>query len=278
MSGGRPRAGGRVSYLYAVLPRPAGDRLPRPLTGLADAPVHLVGHGRLAAAVSALPADDHDEQALRAHLEDLDRLTAMARAHHRVVERLSALGPVLPFRLATVYLDDARVRAVLRASADDFAEALTRLDGRVELGVKVFALGGPPEGAPAPAPPPAPGASAAPGSGAAYLARRRAERRLREETWQRAARLAGRLDDELRPLAEAGRALRPQRAEPAGAAGVAGENVWNHAYLLRAERTEAFTALVRALAAGEDGLRVEVTGPWAPYSFAAPPEPGGVPS
>jgi Gas vesicle synthesis protein GvpL/GvpF len=42
----------------------------------------------------------------------------------------------------------------------------------------------------------------------------------------------------------------------------------NGAYLVRIGRVADFTKTVQGLAAGYPGLRVEVTGPWPPYSFA----------
>lgn len=44
-------------------------------------------------------------------------------------------------------------------------------------------------------------------------------------------------------------------------------NVLNAAYLVAREQAEGFVALVDR-ATGEEGVRVELTGPWAPYSFA----------
>ncbi|NYI06110.1 GvpL/GvpF family gas vesicle protein [Allostreptomyces psammosilenae] len=270
-----------LSYAYAVL-RPPPDGQPLgPLHGVDDAPVHLVATDRLAAAVSAVPAAEYDEPALRARLGDLDRLAAMARAHHAVVGALAARGPVLPLRLATVYRGDERVRAVLREAGDAFDAALRRVTGRVEIGLKVYTRPAPPRprvAAPAPTAD-AETADAADalrsgrgGSGRDYLNRRRREHRAREQTWERAARLAGRLDGELAGLAEDSRRLRPQSPELAEAPG---ENVLNAAYLVPAERAAEFVRTARESAAGVEDARVEVTGPWAPYSFAEAPDLAG---
>jgi hypothetical protein len=52
--------------------------------------------------------------------------------------------------------------------------------------------------------------------------------------------------------------------------------VLNAAYLVERERVGEFAGLADRLAADETGIRVEVTGPWAPYSFVDA-GPGGSP-
>jgi hypothetical protein len=42
----------------------------------------------------------------------------------------------------------------------------------------------------------------------------------------------------------------------------------NAAYLVDEQRDEDLTAAVRALAAKHPAVRLELTGPWPPYSFA----------
>jgi hypothetical protein len=56
----------------------------------------------------------------------------------------------------------------------------------------------------------------------------------------------------------------------AALSGAPGENVRNAAYLVDAGRTEEFAALAWRLDAEAPGTRIELTGPWAPYSFALP--------
>ncbi|GDY79762.1 hypothetical protein SAV31267_092470 [Streptomyces avermitilis] len=130
-----------VSYLYGVSAVPGGSYdVVAALRGIADAPVRLVPDedANLAAIVSSVPADDFDEAPLAAHLEDLDWLEAVARAHHRVVDAMAARTTVLPLRLATIYRDDDRVRAMIRAGHRAFAQRLAHLAGHMEWGVKVY--------------------------------------------------------------------------------------------------------------------------------------------
>ncbi|MFD0494694.1 MULTISPECIES: GvpL/GvpF family gas vesicle protein [Streptomyces violaceusniger group] len=274
-------------YAYAVLrPTPEAAQAVATLRGVADEQVGLVETDDLAAAVGPVPAEEFEEGALRAGLEELPRLEALARGHHGVVAGLAPLGAVLPLRLATVYRDEDRVRRVLQERRDQFLPLLERLAGHVEWGVKVYtdptdSLAGDAAGAAEPTGGETAGGEGFLSPGRAYLAARRRRRRGAEEAWQTAARTAARIAEEAGGLAVGRVAHRPQRGELAqvGGGGTAGggkpggENIANDAYLVPADRAEEFRARILAAAEGQPGVRVEVTGPWAPYSFALPPEP-----
>ena len=256
-----------MSYAYAVA-RDADGTLGDALSGLpgvADGPVHLVrGGGDVVVAVSPVPTQDFGEAALRRHLEDLDWLESVARAHHGVIEALAEHATVLPLRLATVYLDDDRVRGMIDASHDAFSERLADLAAHVEWGVKIYVEAPAAEESPA-----APPAEQDAGPGRAYLRQRRAQRSAREDTYREAQRAAERVEAAARGYAVDRVQHRPQQGELARGPG---ENVSNDAYLVPADRAESFRTEVAGAAEGLSGVRVEVTGPWAPYSFAAPPE------
>ncbi|AGP53922.1 GvpL/GvpF family gas vesicle protein [Streptomyces rapamycinicus] len=279
-------------YAYAVLrPTPEAARAVAVLRGVADEQVGLVETGDLAAAVGPVPAEEFEEGALKAGLEELPRLEALARGHHGVVAGLAPLGAVLPLRLATVYRDEDRVRQILQERRDQFLPLLERLAGHVEWGVKVYTDPTDSLASDAAVAAGATGGEEALSPGRAYLAARRRRRRGAEEAWQTAARTAVRIAEEAGGLAVGRVAHRPQRGELAQMAGgetarggksggetagggkPGGENIANDAYLVPADRAEEFRARVLAAAEGQPGVRVEVTGPWAPYSFALPPEP-----
>ncbi|MEV3988113.1 GvpL/GvpF family gas vesicle protein [Streptomyces sp. NPDC049837] len=246
----------RLRYVYAVT-RPFDGVLPEGARGIDGEPPRLLRHGDLVAVTSGVPAEEFDEAPLRARLEDLDWLAGTARAHDAVISALSTVTCPLPLRLATVCRDDSGVRRLLEEGHDRFVRALKRLDGRVEWGVKVYAEPGAAAESEEAA---APGREA---SGRDYLRRRLHARRSREGDWQRADALCRRLHAELSRYAEAGTVHRPQDARLSGAAGV---NVLNAAYLVDRARSQRFVELVDG--ASEPGVRVELTGPWAPYSFA----------
>ncbi|MGW3404019.1 GvpL/GvpF family gas vesicle protein [Streptomyces zhihengii] len=258
-----------VVYAYAVVRAADGvGAAAGALAGVAGGPVRLTAGSRDPAvllAVGDVPAADFREEALRRRLEELEWLETVARAHHAVVEALAAVTTVLPLRLATVYVDEAGARAALDEGARAFAERLSLLAGHREWGVKVYAD---PSAAP---PPPAPAADGL-SPGRSYLRQRREQRSGREEVYRDARTAAGRVEEAALRYA-AGRAR--HRVQQGTLAGAAGENVLNDAFLVADDRTEAFRADVAGAAQGLTGVRVEVTGPWAPYSFAVPAEGTG---
>ncbi|MDQ1012646.1 hypothetical protein QFZ82_007131 [Streptomyces sp. V4I23] len=262
------QAGDELSYVYAVgRDHDALARTAVRLAGVDDRPVGVVARaGGLAALVSRVPAVAYGEHGLKAQLEDLARLEAVARAHHAVVDAAFAAATVLPMRLATVYLDDERVTAMLGERHHEFDELLQRLDRHVEFGVKVYAD---PSGTAVPEPS---GESAAESPGRAYLQQRRAQRRAGRDAHRAAAAVAADAARAVRDLAPERVVHRPQQGELSAREG---ENVANEAYLVPEDRAGLFRTRLQALVRDTPGVRLEVTGPWAPYSFATPVADGG---
>ncbi|MCF3962758.1 GvpL/GvpF family gas vesicle protein, partial [Streptomyces fuscigenes] len=111
--------------------------------------------------------------------------------------------------------------------------------------------------------------AAAESPGRAYLRRRQAQRRSHRDAYRAAGDVAARLPEAVSHLARARARHRPQQGELASRVG---ENVANEAYLVARSDLDGFRAAVAALADGVAGVRVEVTGPWAPYSFTTHPD------
>ncbi|MFJ4622114.1 GvpL/GvpF family gas vesicle protein [Streptomyces sp. NPDC088812] len=250
-----------LRYVYAVC-RPFGAPLQAELTGVGGAPAKLVHHHGLVAVVSAVPERDFAEEPLRAHLEDLDWLSATARGHQQVIDALTAVTTPLPLRMATVFRDDSGVRVMIEEREEDFRRTLDRLEGRVEWGVKVYVEAGSDarEDTAAAAP-------AKPASGRDYLMQRRRRARADDDAWQRAERFAGRLHSLLSERADAARLHPPQNPALSRASG---KNVLNAAYLVPRGQSEEFVEIVDRTKGEESGMRVELTGPWAAYSFVDP--------
>jgi hypothetical protein len=278
-------------YLYAVTSE-AGDACLR-LRGVLDAPVRKISRGDLAAYVSTVPLDQFGEEPLGRLLEDLDWVGEVARAHHRVVEGVAEAGPTAPVRLVTVYSGEEQVRELLDRRHDDFLAVLSRVAGRREWGVKAYVD---PEAAShvgGAAGQDTSGGQQAAGPGTAYLQRRKANLRSREDLWRHAVACAERLHAALGEIAVAARRHRPQDPQ------LSGRKEWmvlNGAYLVEEDRAAEFAGAVAAFRdaaefagsgtadrgtdEGTDegmgidmqidmGMDVELTGPWAPYSFTA---------
>ncbi|WP_188188971.1 GvpL/GvpF family gas vesicle protein [Nonomuraea sp. SYSU D8015] len=252
------------TYLYAVAlgqDSPPSEGALGGLTGVAGGPVRVISHAGLVAYVSAVPLTEFGEEPLRRSLEDIDWLGETARAHHRVVEAVAAEAPTAPARLVTVYRGETQIRNLMEQRRDDFLEALSRIAGRQEWGVKVSAT---PSAAP---PAEEPASQRSPGT--AYLKKRQAGLRTREEAWRQAVVRAERIHDLLSSVAVASRRHRAQDPQLSGREGWM---VLNGAYLVDEGRTEEFGQVVEELRG--EGIDVELTGPWAPYSFTAPVETG----
>ena len=236
-------------YVYGVVS--AGAKAPDGVT--------LVERGPVAAAVAPVSLSDFGEDALAAHLNDRDWLEQHAREHEDVLRRVAASTNVVPFRFGAIYRDRADVESLLDARRDELVAALERVRGRIELGVKVWADRARIEAA---------ADDAAPAStGRAYL-----ERRLEQQ--DRAQRISSLLADTARTvharlLAHAieGVANRPQPRELTGREE---PMILNGAYLVPVD-DDSFGGEVGALRAehADDGITVELTGPWPPYNFVA---------
>jgi len=125
-------------YVYGIIPAPAAPRLgagsaPGELVGIGGASVGLVTGGPVAAVVSAVPAEEFDEEPLNSRLRDLDWLSPRAAAHQAVNARLMELDDaLLPLSFGSVYRDEASLRRTLESRADDFARRLEAVRGRAE--------------------------------------------------------------------------------------------------------------------------------------------------
>ncbi|WP_459546629.1 GvpL/GvpF family gas vesicle protein [Nocardia sp. X0981] len=252
----------RGTWLYAVTAATVAAPEFDEITGVAGEPVRLIVSGPLAAVAGSVPLEVFGEQPLRAHLEDLDWLAATARAHDAVVSAAVRRGPTVPMRLATVFLDDDRVRELLDERRADFDAALVLVRGRTEWGVKAYGDRAALMAAVAEA---GAGDSSARGAGAAYLARRRAQLSAQETVERDAAQRAETIHARLVRRAAAGR--RQATTDPA----LSGRTDWmvlNGTYLVDDDRAGDFAAAVDALGHEFPGIRLELTGPWPPYSFA----------
>jgi hypothetical protein len=243
-------------YLYAVGDASLGVNIPSGLTGVDVTPVRVIVDGLLRDVVSTVDPLHFGEDALQRNLEDLTWLAEAARAHHAVVEAVWQHHPVAPVRLATVYLDEDNVRALLRAKHAAFAAALDRIRGRREWGVKAFARSQPDLDADR-----ADGDSDL-GPGAAYLLRKRMAQERSARVQQDLQDAAANLHETLSAAAVASHLYPPQdprlsgRHEPM---------VLNAAYLV--EESDATTFVDAVQNWRSPHVDQEMTGPWVPYTF-----------
>ncbi len=246
-------------WLYAILGDDSADDRLAGLRGVADEPVRTVTAEDLAAAVGTVNLHEFGQDALRRNLEDLDWVAAKARAHDAVITAIARSGPVIPVRMATVYVDNRRVEQLLKSRHGDFNHALRRVAGREELGVKAYAD---PKGLAA-QDDPVDGNSR---SGTAYLLRRRRELASQEEAFRVASQEADRIHTALMRHAVDG------KRKPATDRALSGRDEWtvlNGTYLVDEDVVESIPGdRCRPRLGQRRRITLEITGPWPPYSFA----------
>ena len=250
-------------WLYAVAPGLDVGRL-RTTTGVGGASPYVVEARGLSAVVAPVDLSEFGEEPLRRNFEDPQWLEATARAHDAVIDAVSHVAPTVPIRLATVYADDDRVRAMLADRHDDLVAALNRITGRTEWGVKVYAEPSADPGEPESSIQ-ASAEGEASGPGTAYLHRRRAQLSAREAAEDTVAAHVSEIHAALDRIAVAARLYSPQH--PA-LAREPGRMMLNGTYLVDNNSSDDFAARVDSLATEHPDVNVELTGPWPAYSFA----------
>jgi Gas vesicle synthesis protein GvpL/GvpF len=246
-------------YLYGVV---AGDAA---VDGGAE--VVLVKEGPVAGVASRVSLEEFDAALLPERLGDAAWLEEKVRTHEQVLEGVLESAPVVPCRFCTVYRTEDELRRFLSERGSDLADALGRVVGRVELGVKAFvdrnrfATGGAVRNETIREL--ADHASRVEG-GRAYLELRRLEQLVTEELMKFKNEVAAHLHEQLLAAADDGVQLNLQRPEVTGRDE---EMVFNAAYLV-ADRPGFEREL--GMLAGEyrdTGVELELTGPWPPYNF-----------
>lgn len=227
------------------------------LPGLRDHPVDTVEQGELRLVISEIPLAAF-ERLSEDDLTEGSELAELARRHDEVVRAVGEQAAVLPLRFGTVVADAAAGRRLLAERAGRAHALLDHVRAHREWGVRVT------EDEPA-AERPAPEDGPRP-TGTEYLARRRSAREAEQRRREHTTAL----------LSEAFDALGRHAGDSVRRHGRQGA-LLDGAFLVERAREELFFAEVRRLAGelAEQGLRLDTTGPWPPYSFARLEEESG---
>ncbi|HET9947465.1 MAG TPA: GvpL/GvpF family gas vesicle protein [Longimicrobiales bacterium] len=231
-------------YAYCILP--GGREPPDGLAGLGGAAVRAEIVDGLTVWLSAA------ERAPEVELDAVER-------HHEVV-RAALPETMLPLRFGAWAPDLDALAEHIRRTRPELDEALRCVEGRIELGVRVREAAPAAAGRVQAAAPEGPPLPAAAGVGRRYLhalseaARARALRRRRQEA------LARRIREHL------GAAVVDERVTY-----LAPPEAISVAHLVRREDEPYYRSRLQQLAeATRADYILHVTGPWPPYSFAAP--------
>lgn len=252
-----------VIYLYGFVPESA--RLPDGgLLGVGDAVVQRVDGPGVAAVVSAVDPGEFEGEALERNCADVEWMASQGLNHEQVIGWFVDHATILPARFLTLFSSHDAVRAAMDREGDRIRSELLRFanlrewDLRVghdperllahlgEVSEEVGRLDREIE-------------EASPGK--RFLLEKRRKDMARTEGRHAARRLAGELLEFLRPHARDVVTLRPPTdTEPA---------TLNAALLVDRDTEEALLAAVEGERARLEplGLRVQLSGPWAPYRF-----------
>jgi len=250
-------------YVYAIT-RASWGTPPPDLVGIdGRSALRTLRAGDLQAIAGDVSLDEFGPAVIEQRLKDLQWVEGKVRGHDAVVKALSAGGTVIPCRFCTILPGEEEVRSALARHRDAIARTLDALDGKTEWGVKLMAD----TRAPAPATPAPDEPEGAGDAGRAYLMQKKRHTRGREDVLRAAAGAAEACHRELFALS-ADAALLPTRDR-------GNSRGWHlalyAAYLVPTTGNQAFHARVEALSQQfrPQGLRLDLTGPWPPYNFAA---------
>lgn len=252
-------------YLYGHV---SAEAVVPPIQGVGECLVEAVDCGSLRAVVSRVPSSDFSAETIEARLEDLDWVGRTGLDHERVVAALVDRTTVLPARLFTLFSTEAALRRDCEQRRRWLEGQLARLDGLREWDLKVSADYDRLAKSDRPLSDEVAALDreieqATPGK--RYLLERRRAEAAKDGARAAAGALAAGVLAEVERRAREVRQLDPPRTDEPGQLPV----VLHGAALVERE-AEAELARAVAEAAEElasSGLRVDFSGPWAPYRF-----------
>lgn len=250
------------TYVYCIF-RSDTATLPRARPMDPAYPLHLVKHEELAAVVSDVPLES-----FRRRVEsekDLRWLEERVTAHNQVVQQAAESGPVIPLQFATILRSQQHLVELLDQNRDELRRTLDAFNGHAEWGVKILI----------------PTLANGNGrnveidegeatSGTAYMTRRQKVRNRRQQTRGAWRELAQQCHDRLSESASDARLLQnASRMNNSLSENGKADLLLNASYLVRDTRLRHFRALTEELRAmlREQGLILQMTGPWPPYNF-----------
>lgn len=255
-------------YLYCLARL---SRLPRlPLEGQGVNGQHSLAvatYQDLAAVWSPVSVEDFSGPEAEERLRDLTWIGPRVIRHQEVVAGVMRYSPVLPVRFGTIFASRANLEKVLQRYSDTIAGFLERLADQEEWAVKgmlnrsgakdeLFSLKLAREAESLEALSP----------GKRYFE----EQRLRTACDQDLQRWLQKVCREVwTGLRDYAADLQERRRLSRKTTGIDQDMVWNWALLIPRQAVGGFKTLIQEVNAryAQSGLRLEVTGPWPPYSF-----------
>jgi hypothetical protein len=190
-------------------------------------------------------------EGLQKNMEDLEWLAACSIRHQKVLSEIGEVSQVLPARFGTIFLSPESLIADFREKLPKLGEVFKRISNADEWGVKIFGT--------AQSRPVAAAVTAT--SGVDYLRQKSAA--LQNASGGRHDEEADRFGEELAKLSEASV---PGGKASSGQPGL----VWSGSFLVKRSQKKRFDQVLKRFAERWAGARrIDVSGPWPPYSFVS---------
>jgi Gas vesicle synthesis protein GvpL/GvpF len=239
-------------YLYGISRAPA----PQPAKIQSDSidgahPLHALDCGDFICWVSAVDREGFSQEINR-NMENLEWLALHSVRHQQVVAEIAAKGAVVPARFGTMFSGEQALRKNVQARKPALEKVFSRITDADEWGVKVFAEQ-----------PPAPEAPIKVRSGKEYLQNKASRLKRRPE----------RDDSGLQEFVHELEKIAVDSAPSGKISGVQPDLLWQATFLVpRGKRKQWDHALQQFVKKWGGSRRIEVNGPWPPYSFVSDAE------
>lgn len=255
-------------YLYGITRGGALSEGDLPDSG--EGRVQVLEFGDLAACVRTVPLSEFAPERLAERAGDAEWLERMVREHNEVIAAVHERHAILPAKFGAVYAGTSDLGAALGRMEAALLAQLALLEDADEWAVHLYAEREPAVRRVAAA---EPGireleqeiANARPGR--AYFLQRKLADELAAATDTALGETAQSAYEQLASQARASQIspLSPPRRSATGA-----PEILRAAFLVARADAETFLQTAGSLGTSQDGIDLEYTGPWPPYSFAGP--------
>lgn len=92
----------------------------------------------LYAVVGRVSSEDFGEENLKRNVSDMKWVESRVLQHQRIVQETMAHCTVIPFKFATIFKTEEKIKAMIEEQSGEFREILKKLEGGEEWGVKVY--------------------------------------------------------------------------------------------------------------------------------------------
>jgi hypothetical protein len=187
---------------------------------------------------------------LQKNMEDLEWLAACSIRHQKVLSEIGEVTQVLPARFGTVFISSESLLGDFREKLPKLKEVFKRISNADEWGVKIFGTA-----------PSRPTTAVTASSGVDYLRQKSAA--LHRASGAKHDEEAEKFGEELAKLSEASV---PGGKASSGQPGL----LWSGSFLVKRSQKKRFDQVLKRFAEQWAGTRrIDVSGPWPPYSFVS---------